>query len=437
MVDSKAAPIRSIAAKVGEGFGDEPLKRVAMGLLLAFPLALLAARSVADVIVVLIGLAFLFESIRRRRWGEWLRDPVILAALALWAVLNLVVSPMAVDSAVSFERSLPWIRFLLFYAAITVWLLADHRSVRLVMWWMACVVALVVIDCLIQALSGLSVTGQPIQGIRLTGLLDRPNIGSFLAKTGFPLVGLLLCVYCFGSSLRRSLVISTLGLVIFLSILLTGERTITLLTLLSLALVLFFVFISATGRRLLVACLSVLPVGVIAAVIMLEGRIHQRLSDLVADLSHFWESPYGHLFSAAWRIFMDNPLTGVGLKNFREVCTRYTEHCHPHPHNIYLEFLSESGVFGFVFFLAFVATIIVTFARRTIRNSINPAAAGFFTGALLISLFPFAATQSYFSNWPAMLLWYSLSLAMAAVRIPWRNGGSESGSSISESARRL
>ena len=435
MVDSKAAPIRSIAAKVGEGFGDEPLKRVAMGLLLAFPLALLAARSVADVIVVLIGLAFLFESIRRRRW-EWLRDPVILAALALWAVLNLVVSPMAVDSAVSFERSLPWIRFLLFYAAITVWLLADRRSVKLVMWWMACVIVLVVIDCLVQALSGVSVTGEPIKGIRLTGLLGT-NIGSFLAKTGFPLIGLLLCVYCFGSSLRRSLVISTLGLVIFLSILLTGERTITLLTLLSLALVLLFVFISAPGHRLLVARLAVLPVGVIAAVIMLEGRIHQRLSDLIADLSHFWESPYGHLFSAAWRIFMDNPLTGVGLKNFREVCTRYTEHCHPHPHNIYLEFLSESGVFGFVFFIAFVAIIIVTFARRTIRNSINPAAIGFFAGALLISLFPFAATQSYFSNWPAMLLWYSLSLTMAAVRIPWGSGGSGSGSSLNESARRL
>ena len=435
MVDSKAAPIRSIAARVGEGFGDEPLKRVAMGLLLAFPLALLAARSVADVIVVLIGLAFLFESIRRRRW-EWLRDPVILAALALWAVLNLVVSPLAVDSAVSFGRSLSWIRFLLFYAAITVWLLADRRSVRLVMWWMACVIVLVVIDCLVQSLSGVSVTGEPIKGIRLTGLLGT-NIGSFLAKMGFPLVGLLLCVYCFGSSLRKSLVISTLGLIIFLSILLTGERTITLLTLLSLALVLLFVFITATGRRLLVACLSVLPVGVIAAVITLEDRIHQRLSDLVADLSHFWGSPYGHLFSAAWRIFMDNPLTGVGLKNFREVCTRYTEHCHPHPHNIYLEFLSESGVFGFVLFLAFVTIIIVTFARRTIRNSINPAAAGFFAGALLINLFPFAATQSYFSNWPAMLLWYSLSLTMAAVRIPWGNGGSGSGSSLNESTGRL
>ena len=418
MVDSKSIPIRSIAAKVGEGFSDEPLKRVAMGLLLAFPLALLAARGVADVIVVLIGLAFLVESIRRRRW-EWLRDPVILAAIGLWAVLNVVVSPAAVDSAVSFGRSLSWIRFLLFYAAITVWLLADDRSVRLVMWWMTCVIILVVIDCFMQALSGWSVTDQPMQGSRLTGLLDRPNIGSFLAKTGFPLMGLLLCTDRFGSFPRRASIVSIFGSLIFLSILLTGERTITLLTIFSLVLVFSLVFVTTPRWRVLIASLSALLVGVIIAVIILEGRIYQRLLDLIDDLSSFQESPYGHLFSAAWWIFMDHPLTGVGLKNYREVCAHYTEHCHPHPHNIYLEFLSESGIVGFLFFVAFVVIFVVKFARRTMRNAVNPGAAGFFAGALLISLFPFAATQSYFSNWPAMLLWYSLSLSMAAVRIPW------------------
>ena len=419
MVDSKSIPIRSIAAKVGEGFGDEPLKRVAMGLLLAFPLALLAARGVADVIVVLIGLAFLIESIRRRRW-EWLRDPVILAAIGLWAVLNVVVSPAAVDSAVSFGRSLSWIRFLLFYAAITVWLLADDRSVRLVMWWMTCVIILVVIDCLMQALSGWFVTDQPMQGSRLTGLLDRPNIGSFLAKTGFPLMGLLLCTNRFGSFPRRVSIASILGSLIFLSILLTGERTITLLTVFSLALVFSLVFVTMPRWRVLIASLSALLIGVITAVVILEDRIYQRLLDLIDDLSRFQESPYGHLFSAAWRIFMDYPLTGVGLKNYREVCAHYTEHCHPHPHNIYLEFLSESGIISFLFFVTFVVVFVVEFARRTMRNAINPGAAGFFAGALLISLFPFAATQSYFSNWPAMLLWYSLSLSMAAVRISWR-----------------
>lgn len=418
MVDSKAALLRSIATKVGEGFGDEPLKRIAMGLLLALPLTLPIARSAADGIVILIGLAFLIESIRRRRW-EWLRDPVILTGIVLWAVLNLVVSPMAIDSTVSYSRSLPWIRFLLFYAAITMWLLADRRSVRLVMWWMTCVIVLVVTDCLIQAFSGMSVTGQSIQGNRLTGLLDRPNIGNFLAKMGFPLMGIILCVDRFASLMRRSSIILVLGLIIFLSIFLTGERNSTLLTILSFGVVLFFVFIAAPSWRLHIASLSFLSIGIISAVTMLEERIHQRFLDLVSDLSNFQESPYGQAFSAAWRIFMDNPITGAGLKNYREICAHYIGSYYPHPHNIYLEFLSESGIIGFVFFIVFIVTILVTFVRKTMRHAIDHATTGFFAGALLICLFPFAVTQSYFSNWPAILHWYSLSLVMAAVRIPW------------------
>ena len=418
MASFRAASIRFFVAKIAEGLGDDPLKRIAMVLLLALPLTLPIARSAADGIVVLIGLAFLIESIRRRHW-EWLRDPVILTGIVLWAVLNLVVSPMAIDSTVSFGRSLPWIRFLLFYAAITVWLLADHRSVKLVMWWMVCVIVLTVIDCLIQAFSGMSVTGQPIQGNRLTGLLDRPNIGNFLAKMGFPLMGIILCVDRLGPLIRRVSIISVLGLVIFLSIFLTGERNSTLLTILSFGVVLLFVFIIAPGWRFHIVFLSSLSIGMIAAVIMLEERVHQRFLDLVSDLSNFQESPYGQAFSAAWRIFMDYPVTGAGLKNYREISERYVGSYYPHPHNIYLESLSESGIVGFVLFIAFVTTILVTFARRTMRNAIDPVATGFFAGALLICLFPFSVTQSYFSNWPAILHWYSLSLAMAAVRIPW------------------
>ena len=418
MASFKADWIRFFVAKIAKGLRDDPLKRIAMALLLALPLTLPIARSAADGIVVLIGLAFLIESIRKRRW-EWLRDPVILTGIVLWAVLNLVVSPMAIDSTVSFGRSLPWIRFLLFYAAITVWLLADHRSVKLVMWWMACVIVLIVIDCLVQAFSGMSVTGQPIQGNRLTGLLDRPNVGNFLAKMGFPLMGIILCVDRLGPLIRRVSIISVLGLVIFLSIFLTGERNSTLLTILSFGVVLLFIFIIAPRWRFHIVFLSSLSIGMIAVVIMLEERIHQRFLDLVSDLSNFQESPYGQAFSAAWRIFMDNPVTGAGLKNYREISERYIGSYYPHPHNIYLESLSESGIVCFVLFIAFVTTILVTFARRVMRNAIDPAATGFFAGALLICLFPFSVTQSYFSNWPAILHWYSLSLAMAAVRIPW------------------
>jgi hypothetical protein len=38
-------------------------------------------------------------------------------------------------------------------------------------------------------------------------------------------------------------------------------------------------------------------------------------------------------------------------------------------------------------------------------------------GCFIVLLFPLIATQSVFSNWPALVFWASLSLTMAIVRL--------------------
>ena len=53
-------------------------------------------------------------------------------------------------------------------------------------------------------------------------------------------------------------------------------------------------------------------------------------------------------------MFKDNILIGVGPKNFREVCKKreynFSEKtCSTHPHNTYVQLLSETGIVGFLF----------------------------------------------------------------------------------------
>ena len=71
-------------------------------------------------------------------------------------------------------------------------------------------------------------------------------------------------------------------------------------------------------------------------------------------------STYGSHRNVAKEIFLDNKLFGVGIKNFRieSANEKYDNLEHKynhkrvsnHPHELYYEFLSETGIFGLICF---------------------------------------------------------------------------------------
>ena len=77
---------------------------------------------------------------------------------------------------------------------------------------------------------------------------------------------------------------------------------------------------------------------------------------------------YGAIYITAYNIFLDNPIFGIGVKNYREECknAKYSEisatesfyRCSTHPHNTYLQILAETGIIGFSIFFIFVLLVI-------------------------------------------------------------------------------
>ena len=66
------------------------------------------------------------------------------------------------------------------------------------------------------------------------------------------------------------------------------------------------------------------------------------------------------IYSTSLKIFKDNPIFGIGPKNFREKCKeeKYKTYikedhsvdgCQTHPRNTYIQLLVETGVIGFSF----------------------------------------------------------------------------------------
>ena len=62
------------------------------------------------------------------------------------------------------------------------------------------------------------------------------------------------------------------------------------------------------------------------------------------------------MYTSAYRMFLDNKFIGVGPRQFRNKCEQYyvSEYsCETHPHNTYLELLSEAGIFAFLIVASF------------------------------------------------------------------------------------
>ena len=124
----------------------------------------------------------------------------------------------------------------------------------------------------------------------------------------------------------------------------------------------------------------------------------------------FKNSGHGAHYLAAWTIFLENPIIGSGFRTFREVCSEdfvnlalvnktIAPHCTTHPHNIYLEALSDTGLVGFIGLLF----MIFIFSNKVIKEKLyQNEYVGFV--ALFISIFwPLSSNGNIFNNWNSCL----------------------------------
>ena len=108
-----------------------------------------------------------------------------------------------------------------------------------------------------------------------------------------------------------------------------------------------------------------------------------------------------------------NILFGGGIDSFYLNCV--TEFCASHPHNYYLEILSELGIVGFfISVFIFFYVIYFTFIKRgelTMnfdKNLIYP-----FLLIFLVEVFPFKSTGSFFTTGNATFIFFILAVSIA------------------------
>ncbi len=400
----------------------EILRQMNQVLFALLPLLLLFSRGGADAAATIIGLSFLAVVIARRQWSL-AAHPVLASLLAIWLLLNLLVSPLAIEPADSFSRSVAWLRFALLFSAATCWLIQSRRDLKLVVAIWGAALAISIIDGLVQVITGTSLSGNPLYNTtRLTGPLDRPNIGMYVARVGFPLLAATPLLLDSHRPSRRIAAVAIAVAIGFIFILLTGERSAALLSVAafgSAGLGAILIFPRYRLQVLITLLLAVTASGITAA---MSERIWFRVVQFRDVLKHFSDSHYAELFGIGLDIWRNYPIFGAGMKNFQASCwvisaPVVTDGCPAHPHNTYIEWMAETGSVGLISYLAFL-TLVLAAALPLLRSGKVARVTGLLiAGCFVVLLFPLVPTQSQFSNWPALVFWTSLAMTMAIVRL--------------------
>ena len=129
-------------------------------------------------------------------------------------------------------------------------------------------------------------------------------------------------------------------------------------------------------------------------------------------------SSHHPMIENALKNFKDNIIFGNGTKMFREICKKYDqEHnsCNTHPHNTYVQLLTETGVIGFSFVFLFFLIIfykILRFINLYYDKIITQNKASYFLLLILIftNLFVYQPTMSFFHNWISIIYFLPLPI---------------------------
>ena len=130
----------------------------------------------------------------------------------------------------------------------------------------------------------------------------------------------------------------------------------------------------------------------------------------------YFSKEHEDLSLTAFTIFKDNFFNGSGIKTFYEICNlykiqeeeneiKYLDYlnrnnkitCSTHPHNTYLQILSEVGILGFLLVFFFFLTTLINNIRMIItRNFDNLKLSYYFLNVgIIINLFPLIPSGNF------------------------------------------
>tara|TARA_B110000977_G_scaffold175638_1_gene230530 strand:+ start:10101 stop:11321 length:1221 start_codon:yes stop_codon:yes gene_type:complete len=383
-----------------------------------YPAALVAGTAVSEMINLILIISFLSNCYIHKNWS-WVKDRIFLWLLIIYfyLVANSLFSNYPEQS---YERAIGFIRFPILIFAISFVFKAKKNSEKIIFGMWFAILAFLIFDLYYEVIFGHNLVGyQSPWSDRLSGMMfEELKIAHLLIGFSLPTL-----FFIFESDKNTKKFIISI-IVFSIILILTGERANTLKGLF----VIFLSFLLYKNKFFQIKKVYLFFFIIIFSVLIYtKPNIHQRY---YLEISNAWKnsnssifnlvknSNYGPHYQIAWSIFQNYPIFGSGVKTFRIECRKkaYSEYngCTTHPHQLYLEFLSEIGLVGFLLFVSFFVYILFRAKKYLLKNQ-NGAVlcSALYVFALNIPLLP---SGSFFTSFGATIFWINIAIITKSIK---------------------
>lgn len=284
------------------------------------------------------------------------------------------------------------------------------------------------LDIIYQLIFGSDFFGFPKKPPHLSGPFgDELIAGSYLQRFG-------IFIFFLFPFLRNKLedkysiiVLIFFFLIIFFSIILSGNRMPTVLFAMS-VLVLFI-----SEKRLRKFLITVVPL--ICIFFLLIYNLNSQINDTT---NHYLKTSY-QILTSANEIFLDantqftnmylkefnlgyltwkeNKFFGGGINSFYLNCKINYDICNNHPHNYYLEILSELGIIGLLLITIFFISLLYFYftLKSNLSNNFNQNLIIPFTLLFFVEIFPIKTSGSFFTTGNASYIFFIIAVVVGLI----------------------
>ena len=379
------------------------------------PVSILIGPSVSLFTILLIDISFIFLIIKKKNYSFFKNDTFrYLLFLYLYLIFNSLIS---IDMSSGVYRNFGFIRILILFVAFNFFFHQTLFFSKVFKIWLITLL-IVAFDVFFEYFNGVNLLGFPEirENQRLVSFFkDEPIVGAYMYGFYLLLIGFLMNENFF----KQKNIIFLLLIILFLAIFLTGERSNSIKAFLGIFLLIFF-FKEIPKKIKLISLIFALS----SLVILISNSDNFKMRYAVQIKSALGDkSIYFNLYKSGYQVFKNYPIFGVGNKNYRiESCDNFENEnknekyedylCTTHPHQIYLELLSEHGIIGTLIILLIFFKLIFSKILSVSKN-LNYIQIGSMI-FLLLTFLPIIPSGSFFNDFAITIFAINLSIFYAS-----------------------